>query len=191
MSLSLPGQLSADAAQVPPGYANQWFNALNYQTDCYTTLQMWDVPVASDGGGNLATVFGNSPSNTSNWSNLAAVFDEYRVLAMRIKFSPTKQVGGSSTISFAPILSVIDYDSSTAFTSYVQGLFYSSAKEVPGQTAFEKTAYMSGVENSQFLSTGAPNTTWYIKLYSSGNTASTQLGRFRVIYVIQFRGKGI
>jgi len=161
------------------------------QQDLYTERLIYELPCNTDGSGVLATVFGSNPSNCAGWSNLAAAYDEYRTLAIRVKFRPLKFSTGGSTITLAPIAAVCDYDTATAFASYASAALYSSFQEFSAAVPWSKTILMSGAENAQFLSTGAGSSLMYIKLYSSNNTISLLIGRFEAEYYVQFRGKGI
>jgi len=119
------------------------------------------------------------------------VFDEYRVLAMTVHFKPVRIAGGSTAIIFAPLTTVIDMDNSALLTGYTLAGQYSSNKEFGGGASWKRTVFMSGVENAAFVSTASPASSWWFKVYSSGNSASLNLGRFNVTYYIQFRGLGI
>jgi len=160
------------------------------QLDVYTLKMIFDTPATTNSSGNLNDVFGNLPSVASNWSNIAAVFDEYRVLAMKLSFKSNFFTGGT-LVSLAPIVSVVDLDTSPALTSYVFASNYSSAKEFKAMTNWSRTYLMSGTENTGFISTASPTTTAYIKVWSASNPASTLIGRYVVNYYVQFRGKGI
>lgn len=161
------------------------------QTETDTTVCFYDAIFTTSGAGVNNTVLGNSPSSVANWASLAAVWDEYRVLALRLKYVPYKFAGGSTVVVQAPIVVVGDFDTATALTGYSLANQYSSCKEYPGDRPFEYTILMSGSENAQFISTGSPANSFYIKPYTSGNTVSLDIGRVHLMYVIQFRGRGI
>jgi hypothetical protein len=161
------------------------------QQDMHTLIGVYDNTFATTGAGVNADVYGSTPTVVSNWTALASVFDEYRVLALKLKFRKLDVHGGATQTIWAPISIVTDYDNSAASTGYTLNAQYSSVKEFGGNTNWEYTAYMSGVENANFISTASPAAAFWIKLYSSGNTASVTLGRVQLEYIIQFRGKGI
>jgi len=163
-------------------------SALNQQ-DTYTMEMIYDQPFIVDGSGTSALVVGNNPASTANWASAVALFDEYRVLAMKLEYKPVEFNG--SAITQAPMVTVLDYDTAAALTGYTLAAQYSSQKEFRGTNSWKRTAYMSGVENSGFSSTGSPVNTFWIKVYTTGNTATTGLGRYVVTFCIQFRGKGI
>lgn len=160
------------------------------QQDLYTTRLVSEVQVTTTAAGLYNGVFGNSPSTGVGWTNLAAVFDEYRVLALVINFRPI--VTTLTTYTFQPFGSLIDYDTTGAITSYTLGAAYSSYKEVMGNRPFRRVALMSGSENSQYITTATPVTTFVVKTVSVGNLpVSSVIGNIFVEYYVQFRGRGI
>lgn len=187
--LNFMGQVPADTLEINPAYAIRMLRSLRFQTDLYTTTQMVDIVATTDGSGNLATVIGSTPGTTANWAAIASVFDEYRILALDVEFEPLVVVG--SAVNFASIATVIDYDTSTALSSYTIAMQYSSCQEFGGNRRFQRLAVMSGAENSTFLTTASPVSSFWIKVWSSGGTINTTIGRYKVAYLIQFRGKGI
>lgn len=160
------------------------------QRDLYTTIMVVDNMLTTDGSGVIASAAGDAPSTDANWAAIASVFDEYRTLGTIVKFHPKKYVG-SSIYTFAPIVTVIDLDTATNLTGYTLASQYSSCKEHEASQGWTRYMPMSGFENASFISTGSPASKCYVKWYSSGNTASTDLGRLQVYHVVQFRGKGI
>jgi len=151
-----------------------------------------DQAITSDGSGLIQTVISTAPGNCSNWSNYITVFDEFRVLAVQLTFEPTWGTGGATTIFFADIASAIDRDDSVAMTSYNVAERYTSHKQVPGQKTFRQTYTIQSVDEGIFIQTvSSPTGLAWIKLYSSGNTISTTVGRADIRYVVQFRSLGI
>lgn len=184
-------ELSPVTLQCSLGLLQKVDNKALKQQDLHTVRLVYELPCNTDGSGVLATVFGSNPSNCAGWSNLAAVYDEYRTLAVRVKFRPLRFSTGASTITLAPIASALDYDTATAFASYASAALYSSFKEHTAAAAWTRTILMSGAENAQFFTSSSPTNAMYIKLYSSNNTISLLIGRFEAEYYVQFRGKGI
>jgi len=160
------------------------------QTDCYTIKMVYDTSVITDGAGVYAVTYADDPSADSNWAAAASFFDEYRTLATVVKFSPNITSGGT-LLTYAPFVVVNDYDSSAALTGYTLASQYSSVKEYKGNSGWTYKAVMSGLENGSFLSTASHAARWWVKTYSSGNTASTTIGRIQIQHYVQFRGKGI
>lgn len=147
----------------------------------------FDQALTSDGAGAIATVISNSPVQVQNWTNMAAVFDEYRVLAFIVRFEPYWTVN----CTFAPIASVIDRSDATALTGYGLAERYESHHKAMGKAQWTQSWFMSEPLESDFISTASPTANGWIKAYSSGNTASFTFGRYDVVLLVQFRGLGI
>jgi len=188
-SVQAPRELSPNTLVCPPAHFYAAIKHAKTQQDCYTILCVFDGLATTTGGGALVNVFTNNPSGFSNWSNIASVFDEYRVLGFQLSFEPYNFNG--SIVVTAPIAVVNDYDSASALTGYTLAGQFSSYEEYPGGRKWTKSVLMSGAENASFLSTSATAATFYMKVYSVGNTASIDIGRFSIKSIIQFRGKGI
>jgi len=157
-----------------------------------TTLRLGDdFTVVSDGSGLVQTVQSCTPIGCGNWSNYVATFDEYRVLAVQFEFEPIVAVGGSTTTYYAPIAHIFDRDSTGPLTSYALASRYSSWGEAPGQRRFRKVISMESPEEAGFVGVGTTKTLGWLQLYSSGNVASTGLGRMKMLVIVQFRGLGI
>jgi len=184
-----PLEVHPMCADIPVKYLKSVIKYCQGEIDTYTTIVGTDVDAATDSSGNIAQVFTNNPSGLSNWTALATVFDEYRVLGIELKFKPILFNG--NLVNQAPIVTVNDYDSNAALTGYTLAAQYSSFQESAGGKPYVKYITMSGIENSVFTSTGSPSPTFYMKLWSSGNTPSIKIGRYTLKFILQFRGKGI
>ncbi len=180
-------ELDPECAYFPPSHWGTTVKRAKTEDYLFTVRLAFDSAVTSDGSGNYATVFSNSPVQAQNWTNYAAVFDSYRVLAFRVKFEPFWTVN----ITFAPMASVVDRSDSTALTSYGLAERYSSHRKAMGKGAWSQMVNMSGTDESDFVITSAPAATAWVKTYSSGNTASITLGRMNCELLVQFRGVGI
>lgn len=185
-------ELSAEATDCSPASFRAIKAGLKsgLQQDCYTIRMDYDTTCTTDGGGVFAVTYADNPSGDSNWSSAAAFFDEYRVLVTQVKFSPNVTSGGSLFV-YAPIITVTDYDSSSALTGYTLASQYSSVVEHGGNKPWTHTAYMSGTADGGFTSTASPAAKYWVKTYTSGNSVSSVLGRIHIVHWVQFRGKGI
>jgi len=187
--LQRPHELSPNVLATPSAYMDKIFQCARGQDDTYSIVTIYDATATTDVSGQLSTIFANNPTGYANWTSLAAVFDEYRVLGMDLTFEPYQFNG--ALITQAPIVAVNDYDSSAALSGYVLAAQYSSYEEHAGGRAWTKRILMSGAENAAFLGTASPTSTFWIKIWSAGNSVSTNIGRYSLKTVIQFRGKGI
>jgi len=185
-------ELDPSATEFPPRLWKSVVNAAAASENRTYTLELGsDTAITTDGSGLLQNVTTASPVNASNWSSFQAVFDEYRVLAVRLEFKPLYITGGSSASFQAPISHVIDRDSSAPLTSYTLASRYTSCRETPGQKPFKQTIFMASPEESDFVSMGTTKTLGWFLFYSSGNSLSTTVGRIKMTYIVQFRGLGI
>jgi len=170
------------------------------QHDTYTTVLTSDGIISSDVGGVLAPVFTSNPNApgggfgpATGWASLAAVFDEYRVLAFEVEFLSVydQLISGASNM----LTSVIDYDSTAALVSYAQSDNYASQKnfsiqEYDGKLK-KRIVLMNGIENSVFITTTGPAALMWLKMFASGLVVSTQVLHVFVRYRVQYRGRGI
>jgi len=114
------------------------------QQDLFTLKAGLDVEITTDASGVYQLVQSDNPSGVANWSSFSSVWDEYRVLALRVLFKPHAMVGGASLLTLAPIITVLDYDNAAALTGYTLASQYSSQKEFGGGKGWKRTIYMSG-----------------------------------------------
>jgi hypothetical protein len=157
-----------------------------------TVVLPFDVALASDGSGNIQQVFANDPTNSIYWSSYRSNFDQYRVLGIRFIFEPTIIVGGSTATVRAPISLVTDYDDATGLTAYSLAETYSDHQRHVGDRRIVKTSCeAAAIDGWTDSISGSPVNQFWIKTFSSGNTASTVMGRVLLEYVVQFRGRGI
>jgi len=83
-------------------------------TDLVEMVLIQDLQVSSSVGGLINPTFAfNNPSSASDWASTIALYDEYRVLGMEVRWKPNAYTA-SAISTFAPIYSVVDRDSSSA-----------------------------------------------------------------------------
>jgi len=184
-----PKELPGGATSCPLSLGRAWLTYGRFQTDTHTIRLGYESDAVTAGAGLWNPSFGNSPTGLSNWTNYAAVFDEYRIIAYEFSFIPLQYNG--SVVVQAPIAIVVDLDTGTALTSYLLAARYPSSAEYPGGRSFKHLALMSGPEHSGFVTTASPITNMWFLLYTTGGTASTTIGRVKINYVVQFRSPGI
>ncbi len=180
-------ELAPGATQFPLNHFSASLKGAAEEDYLFTVRLGFDQAVTSDGAGAIATVISNTPVQAQNWTGYAAVFEEYRVLAMKVTFEPFWTVN----CTFAPVASVIDRSDATALTGYGLAERYASHKKAMGKARFTQTVNMMSVEDASFVITSGPAANSWVKLYSSGNTASFTFGRLNVTLLVQFRGVGI
>jgi len=184
-----PAELSANSLVCTVGHLMALDIWGRLGTDMYTTRLSYEILMTTDSAGKFIVTLSNLPSGFANWANYVNVFDEYRVLGAHVMIKPSRFNG--QLVTQAPVVTLIDYDSSANVTSYGQAGQYASSQETPGGVKLSRWFVMSGAENAAFVTTSAPVASWYIKFFSTGNTVSMDLGRVRVDFFVQFRGLGI
>jgi hypothetical protein len=183
-------ELTEGSSMFPMNMAHKYISA-DTESHLVTLRLASDSSITSDGSGLIQTVLNNNPANAQAWSVYGIAFDAYRVLAMIITFEPLHVVGGSSATFYAPIASVVDRTDAIALTSYALAERYGSHKKAPGMTRFTNQLNMLSIDESVFVPCNSPVSNSWIKFYSSGNSASTTVGRLDIRYIVQFRGLGI
>jgi len=134
----------------------------------------------------IATVFDSNPSNCANWSDLSAVWSEFRVLAIEVLFKANNRYN-KTTQATVPIWIVPDRVPG-ALTSGADACDRESAKLTMGlDDGFKSALKMSGTLEAEFQNTSSPVAYYYIKLFATGLTASTNYGVAMQSWLVQFR----
>lgn len=166
-----------------------------FQEDYIVVALSFEAALTSDGSGIIQNVYSNLPTSVSNWSSFVAIWDEYRVLNFRVRYTPTWSTGGSSATYWPAIAVVVDRNDATALTGYTSAAMrFASAKEFQTQKPFFTDCPMSLTsEEDGFIGTasGVPVATNWIKYYATGATPSLTIGRVMTTLLIQFRGRGL
>lgn len=174
--------------------------------DLHTVVLVQDIAAVSIGTGIMSPTFSfENPSSTQDWTNVIAIYDEYRTLAMELLFIPNME-DCLDTVNLAlnhePVYTVVDRDTNSALTSYALASNYPSMVPHSLTKRWSVTMKMKGpsLEISSSLVSGeslwlncqaAPLLCGSIKVISVGLSASQTYGRFCVRYRVQFRGRGV
>lgn len=159
------------------------------QVDTYIVLLKYVVnPLSSTAGGQINYVYSSSPSAAGDWSNLAAVWEEYRVLAMRLRFRPSNRYSKATT-NCRPGYVVVDRGSSAGLGSMQAAANHESAKEVDLEDPFSIDAKMSNADEAVFIATSSPTPYIWFKMWFEGLTVSTEYGVLELDWRVQFRGR--
>jgi hypothetical protein len=146
--------------------------------------------ITSSGSGVINTVISNDPSSGTSWSDWAALYQNYRTLGFSISYAPFNQYNRVST-TVAPLVTVLDRDSNfTALVSYDNASQFNSMKFADLSHRWSRSIQMAGSQDGVFSPTGSLTTTYFIKLFSTGNSFSTTYGQLFVRYLVQFQGIG-
>ena len=153
--------------------------------------------LGSDGSGVIAKHYTLSdPSGSPGWGNYTNIFDEYRVLTVRLHYipwnwaaNPTYAVMSTIVNAFGGTIAVgIDRDNTTDPTGINDLLGLESCKVHPVGKEFTKTYHMNSTLEAAWADTSSPKTVGSFKLYATGLTNSTNYGQIFLEFLIQFRG---
>lgn len=152
-----------------------------------------DGVVASDVAGVINSVF-STTNLTSNpqFSAQTALYNEFRVLAMSVQFVPNAENATVSAVDYRPLYEVDWRDNGSALTSYATASGYASMRSHSVNRKFSSSLHMTGVEEAGWLpclpavSTPPP---FGLKWYADSLTAATPYGRYRQIFLVQWRNR--
>ncbi len=166
------------------------------QNDLMTTQINNQGTMSTSSGGLLNTVFDwyLQASSSTDWPSLAGLYTEFRVLSMEVEFIPWNKYNQAlaPTANLAPVYSVVDRTSSAPLTTIASAIDYESVEVSDPSERFRRSVKMNSLEEGQWIAMGSvPGTgaRCYIKLYSAGNVASTNLYDFVSRTIVQFRGR--
>lgn len=148
-------------------------------------LMALDTDVTASAGGVVANVVGSNPASFTNWTQMSAAYDEYRVLALKTCWEPYNMF--NSSLANSPMYIVVDRADSTALTSYSDALQYGSVDKYNTGYPWSKTVKMAGVEDAVFTSVNTGYSAMYVKMYAGILTASMAIGRLATTVLVQFR----
>lgn len=177
----------------PPSTAVSYRGPLNIRSEQLdTTTILVDFPLSASASGVIQNVFSDVPLTfTSLASNFTAIYSEYRVLAMQVRFIPIVSGATVSTNAYNVIYIVWSANSDvTPLASYTVAAEYPAQTVRPINTTLQLTHKMIGLEESTFADTS--NTTlidYTFKLFASGLTNNALYGHVLIKYIIQFRGR--
>jgi len=157
------------------------------------------VQATSDVSGQLALNYSvRNPSGAQDYSSIADLFDEYRVVGYQIQFFTYYPNGSSSTINYDGLMIAFDSDDSatTAPTSFAGVLGYENLKAYPLYKDW-KHKIKSIPHYISTTATGAASPGWNrvgfecdngrLLCYTSSLDSSTAYGRFLITFDVEFR----
>ncbi len=154
---------------------------------------------------NITQTYSMTAAQFQDFSDLAAVFDEYRPIGGEIYYVPGSwpvfTIGATHQANLETSIGVIDYDNATALASFNEGLEYDTKKwfnlvSATGETA-EKTITRWPVQferlpDQEWLDTATTSTAFAVfKMFTDGNDitfSNSRVGSFCGWMDFQFRG---
>jgi len=167
------------------------FKAMHDENETYVVPLKFTGLISSTAGGVIDSYYSNDPSSyaLAEWTSLASLYGEYRVLGIEVKFAPWNRYSKTTTVC-TPLMVLVDRESPTAsLGSYATAVAHESATIRTLEDPWTETYKMSNAEESQFRSTSSTLALCSIKFYADGLSVSTTYGRSFVFLLIQFRAR--
>jgi hypothetical protein len=178
VSLKDPGvnaTLYRGPIQAPTNNVNTRVAVLNLVTDVATGAMSTTI----------SQVFSSYPGGSPDWSALATVFLEYRVLGLEVLWCPVDQYQNPT---LNPIVVVGDHVSSAVLSSYNALAGYEGVRLEKMTKKWSFITRMSEVGEANFVSTATTTPKFWIKIYSQNLTGSQIYGTVLQSWRVQFRG---
>jgi len=158
--------------------------------------------ITSNAGGVVNAVINMNPSGSSEWSQVSALWDEFRVIWVRVRLVPRQQF---SVTAVNTLLSVVyDNDDSVALTSGNAAAEYDTAHFTG--TVFSQVTSQENKDNTQTYSWARPmsgkntavvwvdianpaGSTGSVKFFATGATASTSYFDYVFEWFTELRGR--
>jgi len=152
-----------------------------------------DGAVTSSGGGVINSVFKNGDvTSAGDFSGYAGQYSEYRVLGMSVQFIPNTENAIVSANAYTPLYEVVarGVASGTALTSYADASEYASMRSHSLTRKWSTAVRMDSTDEAAWTSTsiGLPNL-FGNKWYATGLSNTTTYGRYREVFLVQFRNR--
>ncbi len=141
-----------------------------------------------------AQSFSSDPTSATDWSQINTAYDEYRVLALRVQFTPRNRYNNTLSVANAGVIGVgvvaEDLNNTTTFTTMQQAGEHASARLINGADPWEATVHAQGKNLMTWNPTsGGPTYFMAVKVYTDGWTSGiTTFGVVMVRWLVQFRG---
>jgi hypothetical protein len=151
--------------------------------------------ITSTPAGSINTVFSMNPSAATDWTSVATLYDEFRVVGCRLRLVSRTQ--NTVTLGSNAVLIAFDNDDSTAYSNYAEASEYQNVHMIPslfnnGVTYdFKFSRPSSGKETSlSWADIGTPSgSLGAVKMWADSITASTNYFTYMFEWAIEFRGQ--
>jgi hypothetical protein len=150
-----------------------------------------DGVVSSDITGHINNVFSTADitSNSQFSGAQSVIYNEYRVLAMSVQFVPNAENATVAAIDYRPLYEVDWRVQSAALFSYTLASGYASMRSHSVNRKFMSAIHMSSVDEAVWVPVGSLPPLFGVKWYADALTASTPYGRYRQVFLVQFRNR--
>jgi len=151
----------------------------------------YQTAMATTGAGVLTGVVTNQPTGSPDWSALAGLYSEYRVLGFKVVYVPLYQ-------NYIPAIATSPKQQSalvwfgvrgslTPPTTYSEALGFGGSVVGHTQQRMTKVSRMNGVQEGAFINTGGTGVSATLGFYADGLDFSTTYGYNYITWLIQFR----
>lgn len=152
--------------------------------------------LSSDAGGTITQYYNfRDPSSTNDWSNFSALYDSYRVFALKIKFVPLYPNNLSATTTYMPLYWCVDQDNvdNTGITSVGNIVQYENLKVKnmykPWKIYIKCPKWLQASLPGGFQDIANPVSNGVLVSYGSGFNASSDWGTMIVTYYVGFKNR--
>lgn len=135
------------------------------------------------------------PSGCSDWSNCSALFDEYRVCAVKLQWTPRLPNDYSTLNTYTPMGLCFDVNSTSTsgFTQMTDLMQYEnfSAKNVylPWKKYIKVPKVSTGGSLIGWCTTTTPDTHGCLSVFYTSSMVSTLVGYTFITYYVKFRAR--
>lgn len=168
------------------------------QQDHTVTVRIHGIQtISSDAAGAIAGSFNSgNPSTFTNWSSLAADWDEFRILGSRWHYEPVDRYDAplaiTTSVSQPPLLFALDRDSASAPGTTGAILVYEDVELYCLSDPFTRSWTMDGPEEANWITTNSPSSSkprgWLWIAQGASSTINTTFGFALVTLLVQFKG---
>lgn len=155
--------------------------------------------ISSNAGGIISSGASNNPSSSGDWGSIAALFDSYRVCAMKVKFIPQLPNDTSAQTGYFPLYVTYDPDNGTNILgSADDAVQYENCKIVSVNrpwTYYAKCPRVSmsttsvSILQGGYIDSQSPLTSQGIWFYGTGFDASQAYGTLIVTWYVVARDR--
>jgi len=148
----------------------------------------YSISLTSNASGVVDAQYGTGlVTSVGDWANVAAAWHEYRVLGMKLHYTPYKTF--VTTNAYPPMDAVDDRASGATLGSYASAANHESVTQHSSFSDIIRTIKMNGPEESDWTPMGTTFTWGYIKLYCSGTSNTQLMGQILLTFLVQVRGR--
>ena len=163
----------------------------------------YSTAIASNGAGTINSVISMNPSSSGEWASYAALYDEFRVVGIRVRLVSKQQY--SVTAANDSVAIAYDDNNTTALTSLDAGLQYDTSHLLPAVFAHSATGGLNqetcptfvfmrpkqgGNTPINWIDTSFPvNSLGGVKFYGTNLNISINYYIASVDWYVEFRGR--